>query len=91
MGAMSVAGQWMIIEFHGLLPLERAKRRHRLKMIISAAAKSGQEQKKLSQNMKYFSGRRFAGFPVTFLSTGSVNLGKRAADRSPKEPDAAPS
>jgi hypothetical protein len=27
--------------------------------------------------------RRFAGFPVIFLSTAPANLGKRAADRSP--------
>jgi hypothetical protein len=30
--------------------------------------------------------RRFAGFPVNFLSTGSANLGKKAADRGPLRP-----
>ncbi len=37
---------------------------------------------KLFQNMKEQQDRRFAGFPVSFLSTGLANPCKRAADGS---------
>jgi hypothetical protein len=51
-------------------------------MIVSRMDESGQDQERLSRNMKTRYDRRFAGFPVTFLSTGSAKLGKKAADRS---------